>query len=133
MSNSPTRTAKYPLPVYHKVPHNMLMLYDDKGHMLRSELSKGELEFLHDVTASVTCQTCHPESHCSSASQQQQHRRHAYAHTCTQHTHKPACTHTLSNDSANSHDRRIRSQMIKSLFVEADVVDSLGCCPTPFQ
>lgn len=46
-------------------------------------------------------------------------------------THK--CGHTLSNESANSHDKRIRSQMIKSLFAEADVVDSLGCCPTPFQ
>ncbi len=52
------------------------------------------------------------------------------------HTHKHVwtqkCTPTLSNDSANSHDRKIRSQMIKSLFVEADV-KSLGCCPTPSQ
>lgn len=23
--------------------------------------------------------------------------------------------------------------MIKSLFVAADAIDSLGCCPTPFQ
>lgn len=43
--------------------------------MLRSVLRKGELEFLHDAKASVTCQTCHPATRCLSTSQLQQPRR----------------------------------------------------------
>lgn len=40
--------------------------------------------------------------------------RHTYTHTRAY-----TVTHTLSNDSANSHDRKTRTQTIKSLFVPA--------------
>lgn len=93
--NSPTRTAKYPLQFTRKYPTICWCWDDGKGHMLRSELSKGELEFLHDVTASVTCQTCRPGSRCLSASQQKQPRRHAYAHATHTSTHARASARML--------------------------------------
>lgn len=83
-----------------------------------------ELEFLHDVTASVTCQACHPGCGSLSTSQQQQPCRPTYV--CARCSLRQVIQLICMT-------RRSGGQMIKSLFVEADCVDALGCCPTPFQ
>lgn len=92
-----------------KVPRSLpVRWYTNKGHDVVKKS-----QFLHDVTASAACQTCHPVgTRCLSARQRQQ----TYIHT---HTRAYTVTHTLSNDSANSHDRKTRTQTIKSLFVPA--------------
>lgn len=95
----------------------------------RSWRGQNEPEFLHDVTASAACQTCHPVgTRCLSASQQQ----HAYTRT---HTHTQSCTLCrmirLIHMTGKPGLKRLKSCLCQHGV--ADLVDSLGSYPTPFR
>lgn len=98
--------------------------------MLGTELSKGlSLSFsmmsqrpLHARHATLVAAVC-PLANSNNP---------ADLHTCMQPT--QACTETHCQVIQLIHmTQRSGGQMIKRLFAEADGVDTLGCCPTPFQ
>lgn len=110
-----------------KVPRSLpVHWYTNKGH----DVVKMS-QFLHDVTASAACQTCHPVgTRCLSASQRQQ----TYIHT---HTRALTQSRTLCQMIRLIHMtgkpglKRLKACLCRHGV--ADLVDSLRSYPTPFR